>query len=183
VAKIVSAAICAGSANLLRSDREYLFFVVRRSLCMGNGEGDVAGLSICELEPANGFPVNRGNARVGSNPSADPTLHPRFLLDDRSTYSMCLELLILTLLFRTAPEGIEGGPSLAREGPQTATLPDGFLGYAPRWASGCPPLTESKMYTSWSVMAATWEPHGSTAQRAAPRPLHVRQLAGPVCPP
>jgi len=57
VAKIVSVAICAGSANLHRSDREYLFFVIRRSLCMGNGEGDVAGLSICELEPANGFLV------------------------------------------------------------------------------------------------------------------------------
>jgi len=25
--------------------------------CMGNGEGGVAGLSTCELKPANGFPV------------------------------------------------------------------------------------------------------------------------------
>jgi len=57
VAKIVPAAIRAGSANPLRSDPEYLFPSVGRSQYMENGEGDFAGLSTYELEPANGFPL------------------------------------------------------------------------------------------------------------------------------
>jgi len=57
VAKSVPVAICAGSAIPLRSDREYLFSSVGRSQCMGNGEGNVAVFSTCELEPASGFPV------------------------------------------------------------------------------------------------------------------------------